>query len=676
MAGKKIQGIDGGINGAVPSDQIRDGDAVPGSINCLYCDGMIQTADGYEVVTQNGLPLAGGEILAVFKYTEQDRTEHLLAITKTSVYRRDSTADTWVELEKGSGSVPAEWTLSANIDHPVSWATMDSTDGAVLNNAGSDRAYRHLLMSDGGQTSVKRWAGKYETKRWPLEGGDGYHIDSGPCEVHYARQVAVFQNHVFLVNTREYDSNGILRETFSRLRWGMAGRLESDLIGGSAYLYTNVGAGYRDLVNTGDQNEWIMPLGNQLICYQKRTIWTGISMPSSDDAFSFDVTVEGIGLLSSRLLCSDGNRHFFIGSDNILRSYYGMQQFQVIEGRIGEELRKAIDFTKVQRCFMCLGANYRRLWIFVIGVDEPFSVKAFGLDLRSGSWQVRDYSGNFGITKGVTSANLIGSQAFMAGPSYQDLLDDTMAETYDYGKTIPATTGEDAGSITVDAHSGEYDTIKNTAAKWKTAGTGLVQVGDYLKLAHSAINNIVAGDYVVEGVVSDTEILITGRFDNGVLVPTLAWGDYTIWHIPTGIGYRYIDELNEILADDKLMIGGSDGYIFQHDSDLTEDNQNDLEAKHVTKVFDDESPDTIKLWSGIMIKARGSAITVSYRINDFETEETGWIPFPGRILTDEVLDYTFNIHQSSTAIQFKFENAMDFKVIKMFLLPYSVEDIV
>jgi hypothetical protein len=682
MAGIKLKGLDRGINGADPYDEIGVGDAVPGSVNCIYCDGMIQTPDGFKVITQHGLPLVSGEeILAVFKYTEQDRTEHLIAMTRTKVFRKDSTEDTWVELEKGSGSIPQEWSLTANVDHPVSWATMDSTDGALLDVNGPERAYRHLLMSDGGQTSVKRWAGKYEVKRWPLLGGNGYHIDdpdpADASKIHYARQVLVFQNHVFLVNTREYDENGILRETFSRLRWGMAGKLEKDLLDESAYDYTKVGAGFRDLVNTGDQNEWAMPLGNNLIVYQKRTIWTGVSMPNSSDAFSFDVTVEGRGLLSARLLASDGTRHFFIGSDHVLYAYYGGQQFTVLEGRIGEELRKAIDFTNAHRCFMCLGANYRRLWIFVIGADDAFSVKAFGVDLRSNSWQVRDYSGAFAAGKGITSANLIGNQAYMTGASYQDLLDDTDNEQYSYGITVPPDAGEWEGTVGKTKHGDEYDTLTNTSAKWKTAGDGLVRVGDWINFSNgSSARNCVPGDYAIETVNSDTSITIVGRFDDGTHTPTPVWGDYTIWHIPTGNGYRYFDELFEIMANDMLVIGSSDGYIFQNDPDLATDNGEELTAVHLTKVFDFDEPDQLKFWPGLVIKAKGESITVSYRISDFDTADDGWQDFETQDLTDMFRDYTFDIHQESTAIQFKFSSTEKFRVSKAFIMQPTLEGIV
>jgi hypothetical protein len=672
MAGIKLKGLDRGINGADPYDEVGVGDAVPGSVNCLYCDGKIQTPDGFKVITDNGLPLASGEnILAVFKYTEQDRTEHLLALTATKVFHRDTTQDTWDELLKGSGSVPAGLALTANMDNPVSWAIMDSTDGAFLDDGAITKAYRHLLMSDGGQSTVKRWAGKYEAKRWPLKGGDGYHdpaSDSGepahaPYDIHYARQVLVFQNHVFLMNTREYDSSNILRETFSRLRWGMAGKLEHDLTDASAYDYTKIGAGYRDLVNTGDQNQWAMPLGNNLIVYQKRTIWTGVSMPSSDDAFSFDVSVEGIGLLSSRLLASDGTRHFFIGSDHVLRSYYGGQQFQAIEGRIGEELRNAIDYSQADRCFMCMGANYRRLWIFVIGTDEAFSVKAYGLDLRNGSWQVRDYSHEFGTTKGVTSSNLIGSQSYMMGPSYQDLLDEVLS--------IPETpdTTYFASTPLVETPSGTawsgtgYRVMTGTGSKWATA-PNKVNAGDFVIV--TAGTNVVTGVYVVSSVTSDTVMELTSGIGNG-------GGAVSAVTYAIAPRLTYLEELYEVLASDMLVLGSSDGYIYQNDPALATDNGDEITAIHMTKVFDFDTPDQFKFWPGIVIKASGTAVTVSYRIDNFDTVGTGWVDFAAQTLTDMLRDYTFNIHQQSTAIQFKFSSTSKFQISKAFIMQPTLE---
>lgn len=673
MAGIKLKQLDRGINGAVPYDEVADGDAVPGSINCLYCDGQIQTPDGFTVITANGLPLESGEeVLAVFKYTEQDRTEHLLAMTKSKVYRRDISQDTWVEIEKGSGSVPPEWGLSSNIDHPISWDIMDSTDGALLDETGSTFAYRHLLMSDGGQTSVKRWAGKYETKRWPLIGGGGYHADSGPSTIHYARQVGVFLNHVFLLNPKEYDSSGILRDTYSRIRWGMAGKLAWDGVGSdpsdnSAYNPLQVGAGYRDLINTGDQNQRAEKLGNSLIVYQKRTIWTGIGVSGSSDALSFDVTFDKRGLLAYNLLASDGARHYFIGSDNNLWAYYGGQQFELIEGRIGEELRNAMDATQAYRCFMCLGANHRRLWIFVIGIDEPYSVKAYGLDLRSKSWQIRDYS-TLGTGKGIASANLIGGQSYMAGPSYQDLLDDTAAEDYYYypteiplNETPTATTWSEA-----TPGSGVYNKMTNASGLWKT-GANKVKPGDIVWI--TAGTNVAAKEYAVLSVTSNTVMTLKAGVQSGGVPSNVT---YTIRALPTA---TYFEELYEVLASDMLVIGASDGYIYQHDGALIADNGAAITAQHLTKVFDFDTPNEFKTWPGILIKAKGDSVQVSFRIGDFDTLTTGWVDFPPQTLTEVLTDYTFYIHQAAQAIQFKFESTGAFQISKAFILPPELEGV-
>lgn len=669
MAGIKLKGLDRGINGAVPYDQVADGDAVPGSMNCLYCDGKIQTPDGFAVITANGLPLESGEeVLAVFRYTEQDQTEHLMAITKSKVYRRDVSQDTWVEIEVSTP--PPGLSLSSNLDLPISWAIMDSTDGALLDGAGSTYAYRHLLMCDGGQTFIRRWAGKYETYRYPLIGADGYHGNTPASTMHYARQVGVFLNHVFLLNPKVYDANGVLQETNSRILWGMTGKLEAGTGGASpdtAFLSTNVGAGYRDLINTGDQNQRAEVLGNSLIVYQKRTIWTGIGVSGSSDALSFDVTVDKRGLLAYNLLVSDGSRHYFIGSDNNLWAYYGGQQFELIEGNIGEEIRNAIDFTQAYQCFMCLGANNRRLWIFVIGTGEPYAIMAYGLDLRSRSWQVRSYS-NLGTGKGVVSANLIGAQSYMAGPSYQDLLDDTGADDYYYWTEISCaeTPADTIWSESVPA-SGVYDTMTNASALWDT-GVNKVEAGDIVLIESGT--HVAAGEYIVASVTSDTEIVLTGGVQSGGAPSAVS---YSLWQMPTA---TYEQEMHEVLTKDVLVIGASDGYIYQHDETLIADNGSAITAKHLTKVFDFDTPNEFKTWPGILIKAKGDSVKVSFRIGNFDTLDTGWVDFTTQTLTDVLADYTFYIHQSSQAIQFKFESTGAFQISKAFILQPELDGVV
>ena len=100
---------------------------------------------------------------------------------------------------------------------------------------------------------------------------------------------------------------------------------------------------------------------------------------------------------------------------------------------------------------------------------------------------------------------------------------------------------------------------------------------------------------------------------------------------------------------------GQAGY--QYDSDLTQDDGVDIPAKHNTEIYDLGEPGKNKLWPGFRITAKGTGLIVSYRIDNFETDDTGFTAFAELALTSEFVDYEIFVQDTSKKIQFRFSNA-------------------
>lgn len=548
-----VQAPDKGVNNLLPVNMIGDRESVCWSKNVLFSCGEIKTPYGFALLAESGLPLdSGSKILGIAKYQEQDKTEHIIVVTSNKIYKKNNIGNAWVNVILND---LVDNTLRANIFNPVSFVSVTHTDGIAMDVTGSE-AYRHLLICDGGMSPIQRWVGKFESKFYSLKGADGYHEADTPLVTdHYALQVNLFYDHVILLSPKTWNATAqVFEENPSLVLFGKAGKLE----GSDAYKTTETGAGAIDLIDTGDTNVWCAKLGNQLIVYQKHSIWS-LSNVGGADVFRARVEMTDLGLLAPHLLISYDNKHFFVGNDFNIYVYYGGSTKQLIGTQIRDLFKDDLDYTLAYRCWMAVGANSSRLWIYYVPEGQSYVVKAWGMDLQTGAWMQRDFT-HVWTDSGITCVVSLGAQYYMVGDTYQQAIDSE--ETYN------------------DA--------------------------------------ITAGD-------------------------------------------TYRDLLQEIIVEDRLAFGDSEGNIFQYDPDLTTDNGIVIPSQFVSKVFDYGWPDTSKWWDGITVVAKGTNLVVSYRTGNFESENTGWIDFPAQALTDEYQKYSFYFNDTSTQIQFKFSNYLGSK---------------
>ncbi len=545
-----IQSPAQGLNSRLPANMIADRET-PLSQNVLFSSGVIKTPYGFAKLTAGSLPLnSGDKILGIAPFTEKDGTEHIVVVTTDKIYQHDRVNEEWDNIVINDLTNPNNL-LRANVDSPVSFAVVAHTDGVAI-DAGVNNAYYHLLVCDGGLSPIQRWAGKSEEKFYSLKGADGYHDADTPLVIdHYARQVLVFYNHVILISPKTWDATaGSFRDNPQTVLWGKAGLLE----GSDAFKIADTGSGYNELVDTGDSNVWAMQLGNQLIIYQRHSIWS-MSHVGGTDVFRFRCELPDLGLLAPHLLVSSGNKHYFVGNDFNIYEYSGGSYKQRIGDQIRDALKEDIDFTYARRCWMAIGANSSRLWIFYVPEGQEYITKAYGVDVKTGAWMIREFS-HVWTNNGITAVLTIGAQSYMIGDTYQHSIN--LARTY---------------------------------AEAIAAGT------------------------------------------------------------------TYRDVLQEILTDETLTLGDSEGNIYQYDADLTTDDGENIPAYFISKVFDYGTPNDDKWWSGLSVVAKGTKLVVSYRIDNFDTENDGWIAFTAIDLTSNYQDYNWtDFDFSSKQIQFKFSN--------------------
>ncbi len=122
-------------------------------------------------------------------------------------------------------------------------------------------------------------------------------------------------------------------------------------------------------------------------------------------------------------------------------------------------------------------------------------------------------------------------------------------------------------------------------------------------------------------------------------------------------GETFAQLLETVLTKERLVLGDSDGNVYQYDSDLTQDDTVDIPSRHITEVYDLVLPRFKKVWPAFMVTAKGTGLIVSYRTGNFQTIGTGWTSFSELALTSEFVDYICPINETSKKIQFRFTNA-------------------
>lgn len=752
-----VQGPELGIDTLKSIKQLDPRNAAKGSQNIFYQEGLLQTPYGFTKLDLTTGLNSGDIVLAVFPFTELDKYSHLIAVTTEKIYEHDRINEEW------DNKTPTGVTYNSDINHPISYAEVghDDTDIYIDDDTGKANSYHHLIVCDGSLSNIQRWAGRYEQDFGDLLGGGGYHDGTA----HRALQVSMSQaSRILLLSPREYNSSSkTWVENNQRVRWPTVGKIQT---------FTGTGSGFADLIETGGFNVWSDSLGSQHIIYQTKGIWT-LNYVGGTTVFNPVPVIPDLGLLSYHLLVSYNNVHYFMGTDYNIHAYFGGTVRQTIGNPIHKFLREDLDTDYDYRCWMAMGPEGKRLWIFIVPSGSTYITKAYYRNMTSGAWGIRDFSSKF-TSGGITAVSLVSAQSYITGDTYAEalnavspyaglgggdlvirygdfLIDSSVtlsAEITAMGSWcdggLDCTKGVLAGNFSTDFTENDilriadgsagsnvepgthyytcYDVSTNGFSvrprhdedclklAFNSGGTYQIRISDTIDGTTSAASACVAGVVVEGGAWADGdasgELLLTNQTGVFQAAETLNVGsninvgananaaDSTLVGLVgvadasvvaaevdvTGIntkaghsgadavffsvcsdsnpGQTYRQVLDEVLTQPQLILGDSNGLVYQMDETYTDDDGALMDCRHPTPVFDWGLPDIEKKWPAITVTADGTvggAMFVRYRTSNFDTSDTGWADYTFD-LTSQRISETFWPNVTSKVIQFELQD--------------------
>lgn len=464
---------------------IDDRAAADGTQNVDFDSGIITTPSGF--VKLSGTSAMDSRILAIGQYPEINNNTHLVAATRTKTYVHNPSAASWDEITSA--------TLDATTQTPVSFASIAHQDNI-------SSKFQHFIICDGGNSAIKKWSG-IGASASELAGADGYNDSETE---HRALQVCSYQNRLILISP-QIETGGAWLPNPSMIRWPQQAKLQT---------WDGTGSGFVDLIDTGDTNVWAMLLGGTLIIYQTHSIWN-LRYVGGTTVFTPDILIPDLGLLSHQLIASSGGTHYFVGHDYKIYAYTGGNSATEIGQAVADSFKADINKVAGYAGRMALSAGHKYLYIFIPVNNDTVATKAYKLNLETGAWTIRDFSHKY-TSGGISAATLVGGGAYTVGKTYEQVDPETEIVLTE---TVTNTTWTVSGT-----------TMTNASAKWKTAGVGLVEVGDIVDVLSGT--GATVGRYSIKTVTSDTELVLNESIGSS---PSAV--SYKIY----GVGDSYADVL-------------------------------------------------------------------------------------------------------------------------------------
>jgi len=674
-----VQAPDMGINTLLPESMRDPRESGDDSQNILYRRGLLKTPYGFARLGMTAGALNSGDtVLSIFPFRELNNTHHLIAVTTEKIYDHDTVNEEWDDKTKDGG------TMSSNIYKPISYVELghDDTDIYLDDDNSRSKVYYHLIVCDGGLSDIQRWAGYQEADFANVTGGGDYHDGT----THRAGHIGAFKSRIILLSPRTYDSSSkTWTKHNQRVRWPTIGKLQT---------WTGTGSGFSDLVDTGDINVWAAPLAGQYIIYQKHSIWA-LNYVGGTDIFKPRVLLTNLGLLAPHLMIAKNNVHYFVGDDYNVYAYYGGG----LKERIGDKIHKFLleDLAEEYgyRCWMSMGAQGSRLWIFVVPSGSSYITKAYGRDMITGNWMVRDYSSKW-ASGGITAVNLVGAQSYTIGDTYQEALDLVSTAQADITSTAAADVTLRYGDTLLD--TSRSLTADYTIGTWEAGGFAYTKIGEPFTTDFTENDIMVVFDgseaanvkygthyYTVYDVsansfrVRPTQGYVVGEStatgDTGISdCSTDTPGDLSVDGQDTigfysvcsedSPGTTYRQNLEEARTEDRMVLGDNGGFVYQYDDSLTTEDGVDISAAEYRKVEDWGEPDKFKRWPGISIVAKEKTSGNGKVVLGYALDSTTFTDFTSQVLTSDWQEYGFPLNKTSKAIQPRFANisGSDFEI--------------
>jgi hypothetical protein len=725
-----VQAPQEGINTALPDTLISPREAGRRSQNVIYENGYLTTPNGFAAIDittgldkEHGGLSSNSSVLNIFPFSELDDYEHLIAVTKPKIYEHDRVNNDWNDRTQSG------LTMISAFPNPVSFVAVPNNYGSTDSNrihfdddTGRAQAFFHILVSNGGLNDVQRWAGRFETDFADLlmTAGD---YGGTTQTTHRCWQVASFRSRTLLISPRTFDtSTNLWTENNQDIRWNVINKPQT---------WVGTGSGSVTLLETGGRNVWSAPLNRTYIIYQTQGIWD-LNYVGGFTVFDPRPMIPDLGLLAPHLLAVKNNVHYFVGTDFNVYAYFGGSVKQRLGDKIHPELQDQLSAEFASRSWMAFGPNNKRVWIFIVPDGEQYATKAYGLDIRTGAWQVKDFKDLYTTTTGITSVDLIGSQSFVTGDSYNEALN-TLSQydsdvsqqtsgdtTIRYGDVLRGDTTNNAIDWTqIDAtldftdiefsEGGLFFCFSASAdptilltdpttnrPDWSTTSDLIMRIDEgsdsgnmpygshYYSLTDISSVDAGGGDYTVKVNLAPRDTTGNAAADSSGNVPSInsvSTDTTATLFDPSGDTYR--QSIAETLQPARLMIGDSSGFVYEFDSTYTQYAGNNITSRHFTHVEDFEQPDKFKRWSWISVTARenpdigsNGGVKIRHRIKNFDTSDTAWRGDFTVDLSSSWKEYKLFNNITSKLIQYEFDSASgsNYQISEYKIGPPQIQD--
>ncbi|MBE3087702.1 MAG: hypothetical protein IMZ71_01090 [Chloroflexi bacterium] len=672
-----IRGPALGLSSQVPSTALEFRNAAKYSENLVYELGRARFPFGMSKLDMTTGLNSGDTILAMWQWSETDRTSHVMAHTKEKIYEHDRVNETWADRTQSG------LTMASNVLNPVSYAEVghNDTDIYLDDIVTNPLAYFHCVTSDGGLTNVQRWAGKYESDFANLLGGGDYHDGT----THRCLQVTLSQhNRLLLISPKEYNSTSkVWIDNPQRVRWPVIGKIET---------WTGTGSGYVDLFDTGGVNLWSARLGSSHIIYQTKGIWT-FNYVAGTKIFDPRPFIPDLGLQAAHLLVNHNDVHYFMGTDLNIYAYAGGTVLKAVGDPIHQYLIDDLDPDYSHLCWMMMGYKAKFLWVGIVEKGKIWPTKVYRMNTNTGAWHIRDFSSRF-TSGGLTAATLAPATSYITGDTYAEAL--AQVSLYDQSDAGDATVRY--GDFLMDssrALSADY-----TVGIWSAGGFDYSKVGENfhndftdndmmvvfdgsnatnVRYGHHfyTVYDVSANGFSVYGAQDVSTQGEHGIADSSTTVPadlsvdgkdTIGFYSLCSYDVP---GETYNMDLKQINVQETVMLGDSAGLAYQYDETNTNDDGSLIAARHITPVIDGGTPGAYKRWGGwggVCDGSVGGAMTLSYRTSGFDTSANGWVDFTVELTSEakEVIIYP-NVTSRKIQLMLSDFSGKSFAINELFL---------
>jgi len=361
----------------------------------IYIDKFsnLKKIEGYTTKGSN-LPL-NGPIMLLDQYYKFDGTERLIAITTDDAYYYDVSSNTWklitdcyttgtVSVTNGSAVVTGSGTSwSGNVsagdkfgvgstdpNEITTWYTIQSVDSDTQITLTSN--YQGPTESGQSYCIRKLYTGDEDNLFYAEIMNDLFIVTNYVNPIKKWDATGVMTNlggnppkAKFMRKYKDYLVLGYTYDTMAhpqRVQWCDTGNPES-------WTINNSNAGYIDLAEGADWITGMEILGDRLIVFKERSIYSGYLVGTSE-IFNFDIKVSGIGTPTGASIGSLGDELIFLGWDNVY-AFNGITVEDIGEP-IKDELFSIMNSEKIGNCHALVIEELDEYHLFVPSVGSTY----------------------------------------------------------------------------------------------------------------------------------------------------------------------------------------------------------------------------------------------------------------------------------------------------------------